>query len=138
MSVVADPSESTSELPVVPRPARGRREGHRNWTQVPWWTAAIVVLLLFTQFVVPSVAAKGQRGTSGAYLFLGLVEGLRTALIAVSMVLVYRAIRVINFAAVALRGASALWLLYKTPYPAKVPLLAPIPIWTFMAGLLRG
>ena len=68
--------------------------------------AAFLLLILFTQVLLPGSAGSG-RGTPVAMLFLGLVMGLVHALTAVALVLVYRTVRVINFAQTALGVVGA-------------------------------
>src|SRR5947207_1301931 len=113
------------------RPLRSGRERVR--IDISLWAGAVVALLLFTQIIVPNPAGHGARGTPAAFLFTGLVDGLRTALVAVGMVLVYRAIRIINFAATALGLGSAIWLLNMIAYQLRVPFLI-----TFAFGLVLG
>src|SRR5688500_15420847 len=57
--------------------------------------AVIVLTLVFTQLVMPGKGAG--RGTPGAVLFKGLILGLCYAVFTTGMVLVYRAIRIVNF-----------------------------------------
>jgi branched-chain amino acid transport system permease protein len=57
----------------------------------------LVVLLVITQFVLPGKVGGG-RGTPAAILFQGLITGLLIALSAVGVVMLYRTLRVVNFA----------------------------------------
>ncbi|MFN2462861.1 MAG: hypothetical protein ABR573_03030 [Candidatus Dormibacteria bacterium] len=83
-------------------------------------------------FVVPSAQAHGGS-TPLSIIFSGVVGGLLTALTAAGLVLVYRSIRIINFAqsAIGLFGAVLCFnLLYLVPG-------IPFPV-AFIAGLLGG
>ena len=57
--------------------------------------ASFAALLVFTQIVLPGTSG---RGTPGAILFSGLVQGLLQALVAAGIVLIYRSSNIINFA----------------------------------------
>lgn len=61
---------------------------------------AIAGIFVITQFILPGTAAGG--GTPGAVLFDGFVIGLLNALITMGVILIYRNIRIINFAQAAI------------------------------------
>lgn len=79
--------------------------------------AALVVAL--TQWVVPG-------GTPAAIAFSGLIDGLTSALVAVALVLVYRAVRIINFAQIAIGGVGAQLAFQLIRYERGVPLAVDI------------
>ncbi|MBW3588165.1 MAG: ABC transporter permease [Actinobacteria bacterium] len=62
--------------------------------------ASVVVLFSITQFILPGSGDGG--GTPGAILFSGTVLGLLNALITMGVILIYRNIRIINFAQAAI------------------------------------
>ncbi|MBA2608390.1 MAG: ABC transporter permease [Actinobacteria bacterium] len=66
---------------------------------------SLAIALVAVQFVLPG-SAGGGRGTPMAILFNGVVLGCGTALIALGLVLVYRSLRIINFAQGALGAAG--------------------------------
>src|SRR5205823_3347711 len=81
--------------------------------------------------IIPGSSA-GSRGAPPAILFEGVVYGLITALTAAGIVLLYRTIRVINFAQTAMGaggGALCFALLQMTPLPFAVD---------FVLGLVVG
>jgi branched-chain amino acid transport system permease protein len=84
--------------------------------------AVIAVALLVTQVVLPGDPAAA-RGTPAAVLFQGLVLGLINSLVAAGIILVYRAVRIINFAQTAL-GVVGAYLFFEltrwTPVPFPV------------------
>ncbi|MHB1912934.1 MAG: ABC transporter permease subunit, partial [Acidimicrobiales bacterium] len=80
--------------------------------------AAVVVL---TQWVMPG-------GTPAAIAFSGLIDGLTTALVAVALVLVYRAVRIINFAQIAIGGIGAQLAFQLIRYERGVPFVVDIVI----------
>jgi branched-chain amino acid transport system permease protein len=70
------------------------------------WAGAGLAVFLFTQFLLPGTGV-GARGTPTAILFRGLVFGLVNALTAAGIILVYRTLRVVNFAQTAIGAAGA-------------------------------
>ncbi|MDP1795477.1 MAG: ABC transporter permease, partial [Acidimicrobiales bacterium] len=66
---------------------------------------AFVASAILVQFALPGTPGGG-RGTPMAILFVGLVNGCGLAVTAVGLVLVYRSLRVINFAQAALGAAG--------------------------------
>jgi branched-chain amino acid transport system permease protein len=68
--------------------------------------ATIVLLLVFTQLVLPG--RGGGRGTPAAVLFDGFVQGACAAITTVGIVLVYRTMRIINFAQAVMGTAGAI------------------------------
>ena len=78
------------------------------------------VALIVTQFVLPGTSGPG-RGTPVAILFTGLVTGALNGLTAVGLVLIYRTVRVINFAQAAIGAMGAIFTynlitVYNLPY----------------------
>ena len=71
------------------------------------WVLAVMVVALYTQILLPGTGGTG-RGTPGAILFRGVVFGLVNALTAAGIILVYRTLRVINFAQTAIGAAGAI------------------------------
>jgi branched-chain amino acid transport system permease protein len=71
------------------------------------WALSTMVIALYTQVLLPGAGGTG-RGTPGAILFRGLVFGLVNALTAAGIILVYRTLRVINFAQTAIGAAGAI------------------------------
>ena len=70
------------------------------------WALAVMVIALYTQVLLPGAGGLG-RGTPAAILFRGVVFGLVNALTAAGIILVYRTLRVINFAQTAIGAAGA-------------------------------
>lgn len=70
------------------------------------WFCATAAILVFTQALLPGTGVGG-RGTPAAILFRGLVFGLVNALTAAGIILVYRTLRVVNFAQTAIGAAGA-------------------------------
>lgn len=94
---------------------------------------AFLLTLLFTQVVLPG-ASGGGRGTPGAMLFLGLVLGLVNSLTAVALILVYRTIRVINFAQTAL-GVIGAQLFFDVVRYTEIPFLLAFPAGLALAAV---
>ena len=67
--------------------------------------AVLGIDLLLVSKIIPA-AGSGIRGAPTPILFLGLIYGLVNSLTAVGIVLIYRSIRVINFAQTAIGGAG--------------------------------
>ncbi|MDQ1404164.1 MAG: hypothetical protein QOG03_2480, partial [Actinomycetota bacterium] len=72
--------------------------------------AAAALTLLFTQVVLPG-GSGGGRGAPSAMLFQGLVNGTLVGLSAVGVVLLYRTLRIINFAQGAIGAVGYVTLL---------------------------
>lgn len=92
-------------------------------------TAAVVVTLILTQFVF---AGRGSgQGTPAAILFAGLASGLVLALPACGIVLLFRSLRIVNFAQTAIGIAGAI-LVYEfiqyTPVPFPIALVLGIAL----------
>jgi branched-chain amino acid transport system permease protein len=86
------------------------------------WAGAFLAVLVFTQFFLPGTGV-GARGTPTAILFRGLVYGLVNALTAAGIILVYRTLRVVNFAQTAIGAAGAAFtfeMVRYTPVPFPV------------------
>jgi branched-chain amino acid transport system permease protein len=69
--------------------------------------ASVVAVLLFTEVALPGVGRHSARGAPMSILFSGLVLGSVNALTAAGLVLVYRSVRVVNFAQTAIGAAGA-------------------------------
>ncbi len=80
---------------------------------------AFFASLVLVQFVLPGTPGGG-RGTPMAILFVGLVNGCGLAVTAIGLLLVYRSLRVINFAQAAL-GAAGGRLFFEFLQFTKVP-----------------
>lgn len=95
----------------------------------------VLVALVFTNFVFEGTGGGG-KGTPVAIMFSGLVEGCSAALIALGLVVVYRSLRIINFAQAAL-GAAGGRLFFEfmqfTPVPFPIALLLAVTV-----GALTG
>lgn len=86
--------------------------------------SALAVLLIL--FVLLPGSGDGGRGTPMAIIFQGLVQGMVASLTAVGIVLIYRTIRIINFAQAALGitgGVLAFRLVQFTPTPFPIAIL---------------
>jgi branched-subunit amino acid ABC-type transport system permease component len=92
------------------------------------WALSAMVIALYTQILLPGAGGAG-RGTPGAILFRGLVFGLVNALTAAGIILVYRTLRVINFAQTAIGAAGAILTFNFVQYTE-----VPFPI-AFVLGL---
>ncbi|HYH48059.1 MAG TPA: ABC transporter permease [Acidimicrobiia bacterium] len=92
------------------------------------WALAMMVIALYTQILLPGAGGAG-RGTPAAVLFRGVVFGLINALTAAGIILVYRTLRVINFAQTAIGAAGAILTFNFVQYTA-----VPFPI-AFVLGL---
>jgi branched-chain amino acid transport system permease protein len=89
------------------------------------WFVAVFAILVFTQFLLPGTGVGG-RGTPAAILFRGLVFGLVNALTAAGIILIYRTLRVVNFAQTAIGAAGATLtfeLVRATPVPFPLAFL---------------
>ena len=81
-----------------------------------------MAIALFTQLLLPGAGGRG-RGTPRAILFRGLVFGLVNALTAAGIILIYRTLRVINFAQTAIGAAGAMLTLQaRAVHDGAVPL----------------
>lgn len=100
-------------------------------------TALAVLLILFV--LLPG-SGGGGRGTPLAIVFQGLVQGMVASLTAVGIVLIYRTIRIINFAQGALGiagGVLAFRLVQFTPTPFPVAMLLGMAV-AGAVGVLVG
>jgi branched-chain amino acid transport system permease protein len=99
----------------------------------------IVVLLVVTQFLLPGKVGGG-RGTPAAILFIGLIYGLLIAMSSVGVVLVYRTLRVVNFAQTAM-GVLAIVFVNLAVQFTRMPFLAAFAVGIVLSavmGLLTG
>lgn len=94
---------------------------------------AVAVTLVITQLLMPGTG--NGRGTPMAILFDGLVVGLVNALAAAGLVLVYRTVRVINFAQTAI-GAAGGVLFFQLIQLTEIPFVLAFPAGLLLAGLL--
>ena len=92
------------------------------------WALAMMVIALYTQVLLPGAGGLG-RGTPAAILFRGVVFGLVNALTAAGIILIYRTLRVINFAQTAIGAAGAILTFNFVRY-TEVPFLV-----AFLLGL---
>ncbi len=83
---------------------------------------AVGGLAVLTQLVLPGTSGGG-RGTPAAILFQGLILGLVGALPATGIVVVYRSVRVVNFAQGVL-GAAGGYLVFDFIRYTRVPFVA--------------
>ena len=93
--------------------------------------AALVALLVVTQFVLPGTGSG--RGTPAAILFRGAVLGIVSALTATGIVLVHRTLRIVNFSQTALGVAGGLLAFRLIQYTA-----VPFPIALLLGLALAG
>jgi branched-chain amino acid transport system permease protein len=100
--------------------------------QIIGLAGSTVVLLVATQLLYEGTQGGG-KGTPAAILFQGLVAGALNAMTAAGMVLLYRSIRIINFAAAAVGAAGSIFAVYMTGYNPGFP----FPL-TFILSLLLG
>ena len=96
---------------------------------------AFIVSLIVVQVLLPGTPGGG-RGTPMAILFNGLVGGCAVAITALGLVLVYRSLRIINFAQAAL-GAAGGRLFFELIEFTKVPFLVALPL-SIAVGALTG
>jgi branched-subunit amino acid ABC-type transport system permease component len=91
---------------------------------------AALLAIVYVQFILPGTPGGG-RGTPMAILFNGLVNGCAYALTALGLVLVYRSLRVINFAQVAM-GAVGGRLFFEfmqfTPVPFPIAIVLAVAV----------
>lgn len=79
----------------------------------------------------------GGKGTPGAILFLGLVLGLLSALVASGIILIYRTTRIINFAQAVIGGAGGTITYHLTiAQTTRFPYLLSLVIGLIVAGLI--
>ena len=101
-------------------------------------SALAVLLILFV--LLPGSGGGGGRGTPLAIVFQGLVQGMVASLTAVGLVLIYRTIRIINFAQAALGvsgGVLAFRLVQFTPTPFPIALVLGVAV-AAAVGVLVG
>ena len=91
---------------------------------------AAVAVLLYTQVVLPALGPGS--GTPAAILFSGLVFGLVHAVSASGLVVVYRSLKVVNFAQTAL-GAAGAELTFQLVQRTDVPFLIALPAGLMLA-----
>jgi branched-chain amino acid transport system permease protein len=105
------------------RPAA--RIDSRVWTLV-WFSGAVVALLFFTQVILR---------TPPAILYRGAAVGMVNALTAAGIILVYRTLRVINFAQGAIGAAGAILTFSFVQY-TEVPFLIGFLLGLLLSGLI--
>ena len=101
--------------------------------------AAGVIALAYTQLVLPGTPG-GARGTPSAVMYNGFVQGAFVAITALGLVLVYRSLRVINFAQAAFGAAGGrlffeFILFTKVPFPIALLLGVGLGV---LVGVLFG
>ena len=98
----------------------------------------LVAVLIFTQLLMPG---RGDaRGTPAAVLFAGLCKGAAAAIVTVGIVLLYRTLRIVNFAQVAMGIAGTIltfeFLQYtEVPFPLALALGVAL---SSVIGVLMG
>lgn len=93
--------------------------------------------LIFTQFVLPG--RGGGRGTPAAILFQGLVLGLAYCVFTTGMILIYRAIRIVNFAQGPLGAAGAVLsfgMIQYTAVPFPIAILLGLALSAALGGII--
>jgi branched-chain amino acid transport system permease protein len=99
--------------------------------------ASVVLLLVFTQLVLPG--RGGGRGTPAAVLFAGLTKGVASAIIAVGVVLIYRTLRIVNFAQAAMGIAGTILtfeFLQYTDVPFPLALLIGVALSALIGSIV--
>lgn len=100
-------------------------------------TGVLVLTLVFTQFVLPG---KGDgRGTPAAILFQGLVLGLAYCVFTTGMILVYRAIRIVNFAQGPLGAVGSILsfgMIQYTPVPFPIAILLGLAVSALVGAII--
>lgn len=103
-------------------------------------TAALAAAIAFA-FGLPGQGGLGSGFTPAAVLFRGAVDGLVASLLAVSVVLMYRSLRIINFAALALPSAGAILafdVIQLNPgFPSLLGILLGLAVAAGMGGLMH-
>lgn len=97
------------------------------------WLAATVALLLVTQLVM--AGRGGSRGTPTAILFAGLCQGAAAAITTVGLILVYRTLRIVNFAQGAM-GVAATILTFEFLQFTDVPFLVALLLGVFLSTVI--
>jgi branched-chain amino acid transport system permease protein len=97
--------------------------------------ATVAIALLYTQLLLPGAPDTGGRGTPAAILFSGIVSGMLSALTAAGIVLVYRTVRVINFAQTAF-GAAGGELTFQLLQLTRVPFVVAFVLGVLASGLI--
>ena len=99
---------------------------------------ALVAVLVFTQLLMPG---RGDgRGTPAAVLFAGLCKGAAAAVVTVGIILIYRTLRIVNFAQVAMGSAGTILtfeFLQYTDVPFPIALAVGIGL-SALIGLAMG
>lgn len=98
--------------------------------------AAFAALLVASQ-LMPGSGGGGSKGTPPGILFLGLVYGLLSALVAAGIILIYRTTRIINFAQAAMGATGGVFtynlVIAKT---TRFPYLAAFAVGLVVSALL--
>jgi branched-chain amino acid transport system permease protein len=104
------------------------------------WGAFVLGLVLFTQVVLPGPQGIPGRGTPWATVFYGAVNGLVISLSTAGIVLVYRTLRIVNFAQTALGVAGSFFtfgLVHFTGVPFPIAMVLGMALST-ACGVLVG
>ena len=104
------------------------------------WGAFLVGLLLFVQVVLPGPEGVPGRGTPWATVFYGAVNGLVISLSTAGIVLVYRTLRVVNFAQTAIGVAGSFFmfgLVHFTGVPFPIAMVLGLALST-VCGVVVG
>lgn len=111
-----------------------------RWRRPAFYAAGVVGFLVVTQLLLPGPGGSGGRGTPMAILFGGLVNGMVSAVSACGVVLVYRTLRIINFAQTTLGLAGAL-ICFALVQMTEVPFIIALPVGLALSaavGVLVG
>lgn len=84
------------------------------------WSLLAVGTLVFTQLVLPGAGGGAGRGTPLGTLFYGAVQGIVVSLTAAGLIVVYRTLRVINFAQTSL-GLVGAYFMFGLVHFTSVP-----------------
>lgn len=102
--------------------------------------AASLATLAFILLLVATSAMKGTGGSTGTpqgILFLGVVHGLLTSLVAAGIILIYRTTRIINFAQAAIGAAGGVFAYnLAVADTTNFPFLLAFPIGVIISALI--
>ena len=148
MTIVDEPQaedeapDRTTPAPPPPKPktrsAGSFLESGSTARSIALSVGAVLIILLFTQVMLPGRLGSESRGTPMAILFTGIVLGLVNSLTAAGMILIYRTTRVINFAQTAI-GVTGATLVFDVVQLTPIPFAIAFPLGLLVsagAGLL--
>jgi branched-chain amino acid transport system permease protein len=99
------------------------------------FSLSILALLLVTQVLLPGPAGVPGRGTPWGTIFYGATQGFVTALSTAGIILVYRTLRVINFAQTTL-GLAGAFLMFGFVQFTSVPFPIALVLGLALAGVV--